>query len=68
MNFKTESKRREKELEAEEMKKIKMGDLNPNTSVITLNVSRLSALIKRQDYQPGYKNKTQPCTLYMRHV
>ena len=41
----------------------KMGDLNLNTSMITLNISRLNALIKRQDYQLEYKNKTVMCSL-----
>ena len=40
-----------------------MGDLNLNTSMVTLNISRLNALIKRQDYQLEYKNKTVMCSL-----
>lgn len=45
-----------------------MGDLNLNTSMITLSISRLSVLIKREDYQLEYKNKTESCALYRRHI
>ena len=45
-----------------------MRDLNLNMPMITLSISRLNALIKRQDYQLEYKNKTESCALYRRHT
>lgn len=45
-----------------------MRDLNSHESMAILNVCRLNAPIKSEDYPPGHKNKTQPCALHKRYM